>query len=374
MPFRAIAGHRALVQLLTRAIVCDTLPQSLVFAGPDGVGKRLAAISVAQTLNCPNVAVVEAAAVEPSRSLPGALPPHRGGPPWGGHVAIDACGECSVCRRIASGVHPDVIQLAPDIGIDDIRGAIESAGYRPFEGKRRVFILDGADRLSSEIQNALLKTLEEPPRSSSFVLITSRPDSLLPTVLSRCPVLRFSRLPIAEVERLLQEQHGLPALRAHDVALASEGSLAQAMVEASDNGEATRQLVQQVLQHVQSARTPADRLGAASRLLEPGETRGKPRAKGNNTNSVSARTASDRELLGQRLSALAGTLRDLAATITGANRERVTNELSPALQSWGARAGVDRLVAAFEAVGRAQAALDRNVGPKVIVDWLAFQL
>src|SRR5262249_8953123 len=263
--------------------------------------------SVAQTLNCPNAGAVE-------RSLSGALP-------------IDACGECSVCRRIASGVHPDAIVLASDIGIEDIRDAIESAGYRPFEGKRRVFILDGADKLSGEIQNALLKTLEEPPRSSNFVLVTSRPDSLLPTVRSRCPTLRFGRLPIADVERLLQDQQGLPALRAHAVALAAEGSLARAMVEASDEGEETRQLVQQVLQHVQSARTPADRLGAASRLLEPGETRAKARAKGNNSysSSVSARTASDRELLGMRLNSLAGTLRDLAATITGADGERVTN-------------------------------------------------
>src|SRR5215468_8036349 len=115
MPFRAIAGHRALVQLLTRAIARDTLPQSLVFAGPDGVGKRLTALSVAQTLNCPKAAPVDEAG---SRS--GALP-------------IDACGECSVCRRIANGVHPDVITLrADDINLDDIRDAIQSAGYRPF--------------------------------------------------------------------------------------------------------------------------------------------------------------------------------------------------------------------------------------------------
>src|SRR5689334_3440759 len=144
------------------------------------------------------------------------------------------------------------------------------------------------------------------------------------------------------------------------------------MVEATDEGDATRQLVQQVLHGVHSARSPADRLQAASLLLVPGET--KPRARGKAANTVSARTQSDRDVLGLRLNVLAGTLRDLAATATGAGEARVTNELSPALQAWSARAGVDRLISAFTAVGEAQAALERNVGPKVIVDWLAFQL
>jgi DNA polymerase-3 subunit delta' len=355
MPFRVISGHRALIALLSRAVARGTLPQSLVFAGPEGVGKRLAAVALAQAMNCPNAAAasgVASAGMDEGLALP-----------------IDACGQCSVCRRIAQGVHPDVIQLTSDIGIDDIRTAIESAGYRPFEGKRRVFILDSADRLSSEIQNALLKTLEEPPPSSSFVLITARPDVLLPTVRSRCPMLRFGRLSETDVEHLLEEQHGMDRARAHAVALTSDGSLGRAIVEASDEGEATRQLVEQVLQHVQGARTPADRLRAAGLLLEPGEARPRARVK-----SGGSRAASDRDMLGQRLGTLSGMLRDVAATVTGAGQARVTNDLSPALQSWGARAGVERLIAAFAAVGRAQAALDRNVSPKVIVDWLAFQL
>ncbi len=352
MPFRAISGHRALVALLTRAVVRGSLPQSLIFVGPEGVGKRLTAISLAQAVNCPNAAAVA-------------------GDVAGDEVlAIDACGTCSVCRRVSQGMHPDVIQLAAtDVGIDDIREAIETAGYRPFEGKRRVFILDTADKLSNEIQNALLKTLEEPPPSSSFVLVTSRPDMLLPTVRSRCPMLRFGRLAVADVERLLEQQHGLERARAHAVAMAAEGSIGRAIVEASDEGESTRQLVQQALAHLQGARSPADRLRAAGMLLEPGEARPKTRAK-----SGASRYASDRDLLSQRLGIVSGVLRDVAATVTGADQARVTNDLSPALQSWGARAGVDRLTAAFTAVGKAQAALDRNVSPKVILDWLAFQL
>ena len=92
------------------------------------------------------------------------------------------------------------------------------------------------------------------------------------------------------------------------------------------------------------------------------------------TSTISARTQSDRDVLGSRLSAMAATLRDLAAVATGAGETRVANEVSPALQAWSARAGVNKLLAAYDAIGEAQAALERNVGPKVIVDWLAFQL
>ena len=110
----------------------------------------------------------------------------------------DACGTCASCKRIARGVHADVLLVEPGesgtIKIDQVREAIDRAAYRPFEGRRRVVIVDDADALNAEAQNALLKTLEEPPAASTFVLVTSRPDMLLPTVLSRCQRLRFGRL------------------------------------------------------------------------------------------------------------------------------------------------------------------------------------
>ena len=195
MPFRDITGHRSLLTLLSRAIERASLPQSLIFSGPEGIGKRLAAIGLAQTINC-----LESRLRRCWRCAATA-----------DDLPLDACGVCAACRRIAQGNHPDVILTAIGANLNDIRGMIESSGYRPFEGKHRVFILDDADRLSSEIQNALLKTLEEPPPSSSFVLVTSRPDLLLPTVRSRCPMLRFGRLPADDVARLLTEVHGLDA-------------------------------------------------------------------------------------------------------------------------------------------------------------------
>src|SRR5438309_183625 len=165
MPFRDVVGHHRLIDLLKRSVGNGTLPPSLLFTGPSGVGKRLTATSVAQTLNCVRVRDSE----------------------------FDACGECAACSRIARGVHPDVVVVEPGdsgaIKIDQIRDVVERTNYRPFEGRRRVVIVDEADALVVQAQNALLKTLEEPPPSSVFILVTARPDVLLPTVRSRCPQL-----------------------------------------------------------------------------------------------------------------------------------------------------------------------------------------
>ena len=165
MPFRDVTGHRRIVELLARSISRGALPPSLIFAGSHGTGKRQTAIAVAQVLNCTNV---------------------RGD---------DACGQCAQCTRIARGTHPDVPILEPGetgtIKIDQIRDVVGRAAYRPFEGKRRVVIVDDAETIVAAAQNALLKTLEEPSASSVFILVTTRPDALLPTVRSRCIRLLF---------------------------------------------------------------------------------------------------------------------------------------------------------------------------------------
>src|SRR6266545_424101 len=207
MPFSTIAGHRPVLELLARAVARDTLPQSLVFAGPDGVGKRLTAIALAQALNCERPAV---------RSN------------W-----QDACGICASCTRIARGVHADILLVQPGdsgaIKVDQVREAIDRTAYRPFEGRRRLVIVDGADALMAEAQNALLKTLEEPPPASVFVLATTRPDVLLPTVRSRCQRLRFGPLSPGDVADVLVRDHGLSPADAHAAAATADGSVGRAL-------------------------------------------------------------------------------------------------------------------------------------------------
>src|SRR5262249_49259255 len=162
MAFRDLVGHRSTLGLIARALDANTLPPSLIFGGPDGVGKRLAAVSLAQAFNCLN----------PVRQ---AAWPEKGPAP----LAIDACGQCPPCRRIAKGQHPDVTIVEPsetgNIKIDDVRRVIHETGFKPFEARKRVSIFDGADAINDDGQNALLKTLEEPPASSVLVLVTSQP-------------------------------------------------------------------------------------------------------------------------------------------------------------------------------------------------------
>ena len=150
MPFRDITGHARIYQLLARAAARASLPPSLIFAGPEGVGKRMTAVALAQLLNC----------LAPIRMASGGS--EDSDPP-----AVDACGVCASCKRIARGVHADVLLIEPgdtgSIKVEQVRDAVERTGYRPFEGRRRVVIIDDADALMMPAQDALLKTLEEPP-------------------------------------------------------------------------------------------------------------------------------------------------------------------------------------------------------------------
>src|SRR5207302_5998953 len=139
--------------------------------------------------------------------------------------------------RIGRGIHPDVLIVEPgetgSIKIEQIRDVVDRANYRPFEGKRRVVIIDDADALVVPAQHALLKTLEEPPPSSVFILVTSRPDVLLPTVLSRCPRLRFRPLSVEDVARVLVTL-GQSAANAHAVAASADGSVGHALEASAD--------------------------------------------------------------------------------------------------------------------------------------------
>ncbi|PYQ72011.1 MAG: hypothetical protein DMG04_19155 [Acidobacteria bacterium] len=142
MPFHDIQGHRRIIDLLSRSVQRGTLPPSLIFAGSSASGARPTAIAVAQAFNC----------LEPRT---------RNSEP-----VLDACGVCPACVRIARGVHPDVPIVEPAetglIRLDPVRDVIDRAAYRPFEGRRRVVIIDDADALLPQAQNALLKTLAEP--------------------------------------------------------------------------------------------------------------------------------------------------------------------------------------------------------------------
>ncbi len=195
-----IAGNAEARQWLSRSR-SGPYP-SLLFTGPQGLGKRLCALWYAALLNC-----------------------HQAG--------AEPCGQCPSCLKIASGNHADLlvserVDNKKTLGVGEIREGISRAQYAPFERGFRVWIVPEAERLTEEAQNALLKTLEEPPRSLITVLVTSNPGILLPTVTSRCQPLRFRPLANEEVEQLLV-QRGCGREQAQQVAGLAEGRVGAAL-------------------------------------------------------------------------------------------------------------------------------------------------
>jgi DNA polymerase-3 subunit delta' len=343
MPFRDIIGHRKLVGLLSRSIANETLPPSLIFSGPAGVGKRLAALSTAQGLNC----------LTPVRSPSPADP--RQGP------ELDACGTCSACTRIDRGVHPDVLILQPNekgnIKIEPVRDAIDRAGYRPFEGRRRATIIDQADGLDRSAQNALLKVLEEPPSGSVFMLITALPDLLLPTVRSRCPQLRFLPLAPAEVAQALMKRK-IPEPQARAVAALANGSIGQALQASADEIVEARDVAIRVLAQAAASDDPRRRIESAKELV----------GKGGGPASI------ERDQLAVYLRAMSTLLRDVAVVGASADRSLLANpDLLSRLERLTAFAG-ERGRKAFQAIDGALAALDRYTNAKLVADWLVLQL
>jgi DNA polymerase-3 subunit delta' len=338
MPFRDVFGHRRLLGLLARSVRRQSLPPSLILAGPSGVGKRLVALATAQALNCTN--------------------PVAGA----GDLEIDACGACPSCTRIARGVHPDVLVVEPgdsgSIKTEQVRDVIDRAAYRPFEGRRRAVIINEADALVPPAQNALLKTLEEPPALSVFMLVTSRPDVLLPTVRSRCPRLRFRPLGPLEIAAALVAR-GLPEAEARAVAATADGSLGRALEARAGDLVEIRDLAGDVLAHVAGARTAGQRLEGAKALLA----------------NTGGGGAADREQLASHLRAMASLLRDVEVLATGASEHVLANaDVRPVLDRLAAAYDGDRGLQAYAAIDRALVALERNAATKIVADWLLLQL
>jgi DNA polymerase III subunit delta' len=332
MPFASVTGHRPVIDLLRRAVARQALPQSLIFAGPDGVGKRTTALALAQVLNCEH-------------------------PITTGTADRDACGRCAACTRIARGVHADLLSIEPGdtgtIKTDQVREAIDRAAYRPFEGRRRVVIVDQADALMPEAQNALLKTLEEPPPASVFVLVTARPDVLLPTVRSRCQRLRFGPLTAHDVAAVLTRDHGFSATDAQAAAAASDGSVGRALAEGAEDAIEARDAAARLL-GAAAGSDPRRRLDGAKAFIGG---------------------AGDRDDLSRRLLALASLLRDLGLLATRAGEQALANaDLHAQLQSLLRAYDAPRAVEAFSVVDRALDALDRNASPKIVADWVALHL
>lgn len=333
MPFRDIAGHRPILKLLASAIVRESLPQSLLFNGPEGVGKAAVALAVAQAVNCTN------------RTADG-----------------DSCGTCASCSRIARGVHGDVILVEPgdtgSIKIEQVRDALEHVSYRPFEGRRRVVIIDRVETAGGGAQDALLKRLEEPTSASMFILISSQCDLLLPTVRSRCYQLRFAPLSDADVVKVLVESHGLSEAEARASAALSDGSIGQALARNAGDLADARDVAYELLSTAASTDQPARRLAVAKNAAAAPSSRVK-----------------DRDALAARLEAAASFLRDVQILVAGGDASLLTNadmakEVGQLARAYDRERGLE----AFAAIEKALTALNRQANTKIVADWVSLHL
>jgi DNA polymerase-3 subunit delta' len=323
-----VVGHERARQILSRALARDRLPPALLFSGPDGVGKKALALATAQAALCERAPVPE------------------------------PCGECGTCRRISAALepgalegrreeadrhpsddgwrnfrlHPDLVLVEgwrltktgrprpePEIRVGQVRELVADVPGAPFEARRRVFIVDDAHGMNESSQNALLKSLEEPPPRSHLMLVSSRPLGLRQTIRSRCQVLRFGPLGREAIATLLSERRDLSQDEARLRAALAGGSLGAALAFESESYRSLREGLLSLLEGV-GGLDALGRMRAAEDLEQ----------------------AEDASLL---LTTLRSLLRDLAALRSGAVGQSLLNgdvadRLEPlAAGPLGARAG-----------------------------------
>lgn len=231
MPFAEIVGHARPLETLKWSLEKDRLHHAYLFLGPEGVGKRTTALSLAMALHCRE-------------------------------KSFDFCGSCDDCVRIRKGNHPDVRLVEPlagkkEITIQQVRELERGLNFRSFSGGKRVAILDPATLLNLSAQNALLKTLEEPPSNSLIILIATSAGGLLPTLLSRCLRLSFAPLPRQALAEFLVSRRGMGRERAGLLAAVAMGSLGRAIGPGMDDFLARRKAWSEKL----SSLTPGDARG-----------------------------------------------------------------------------------------------------------------
>lgn len=205
--FRDIVGHTDIIQYIKNAINQDKVSHAYIFNGERGSGKKLLAYLFAQTLQC-----------------------EKGGD--------DPCYECHSCRQSVSGNQPDIITVKHEkpnsISVDDIRTQVnEDIQVKPYSSKYKIYIIPEADLMTVQAQNALLKTIEEPPAYAVIILLTENAQKLLPTICSRCVMLKFRNIKDQLVKKYLMEELQIPDYKADVCTAFAQGNIGKAVMLAN---------------------------------------------------------------------------------------------------------------------------------------------
>ncbi len=321
-----ISGQPKAATLLARSAGSDKIAHAYLFRGPDGVGKRDAAIAFAARLNCDTL--------------------ENGA----------ACGHCPTCRKLFSGNHPDFIHIEPDgaaIKIGQIRELKKALSFPPLEARHRVALLADVHTMRREAANSLLKTLEEPPADTILILTGDEAGGILPTILSRCQVIPFFALPYGHVAATLAREEEIGEDEAAALAAAAEGSLGRArMLHKSGLLAQRRTIIETLLKYS----------AAAPKGVEP-------------LLNLAEESGALKETLPELFDLLRLWLRDLVITAIGGPAALIgSRDLQPlsasALQRWS----LPDLIERFDLLAEAEKQLSRNCNRALVCEVLFFAL
>lgn len=254
--FSRLVGNDHIKEILKRFLTNKRVPNSLLFTGEEGIGKRLFALEFARSLVCQN--------------------PQNG----------EACAKCRAClragnftfpkpddrdefKKVIFSEHADIGTVIPykrNILVDSIRHLETEANFRPYEASNRFFIINDADKMNAEASNALLKTLEEPPATSHIFLVTSRPDALLPTIRSRVQTLRFAPVETEKIENYLISTKQYSQTDAQILAKLAHGKIGEALNLDLEKFRARRELMFKVLNSLLQTKNRAVLLQTAEEM------------------------------------------------------------------------------------------------------------
>lgn len=223
--FKDVVGHEEVVQYIKNVVVQDKVSHAYIINGEKGSGKKLLSHLFAQSLQC-----------EKNEEEP--------------------CNECHSCKQALSGNHPDIIEVTHEkpnsIGVDDIRVQVnEDIQVKPYNGKYKIYIIPEADLMTVQAQNALLKTIEEPPAYAVILLLTENADKLLPTICSRCVMLKLRNIKDKLVKDYLMDKLHVPDYKADVCTAFAQGNIGKAILLAtSDHFNEIKEAAIQLLKNI----------------------------------------------------------------------------------------------------------------------------
>jgi len=252
--FRDIVGHEQTTEHLRAAIAAGRVSHAYLIAGDEGIGKKTVARAFAMTLLC------EKNGLRPE------------GPADAGELP-DACGECSACRQVLSGNHPDLIVVSHEkensISVDEIRQqVVEDVDIRPYRDGYKIYVIPDAEKMTVQAQNALLKTLEEPPAYAVLLLLTQNEEAMLETIRSRCVLLKLRPVRGEQVRGYLMKKLAVPDYQADIFEAFAQGNIGKAVkLATSESFGRVLELSENILLHVKEWST-ADIMAAVKKLAE----------------------------------------------------------------------------------------------------------